>query len=143
MMKANTRYTVEIGQPVIRLIEVDSLEDARALLRACATHHTFLPAMCERDSGEPMDNEWLRDRPIPDEEVHSHFRERVGYWQAALELDDPESHLGAAVIAGLNSYHDLMMDNPLAGEPGRFTSVVAEAARDWADEFYGTNYQLH
>ena len=78
-MKANTRYTVEIGQPVTRLIEVDSLEDARALLRACATHHTFLPAMCERDSGEPMDNEWLRYRPIPDEDVHSHFRERVGY----------------------------------------------------------------
>ena len=41
MMKANTRYTVEIGQPVIRLIEVDSLEDVRALLRACATHHTL------------------------------------------------------------------------------------------------------
>ena len=141
-MKATTRYVVEIGQPVTRLVEVDSLEDARALLWACAKHHTFLPAMCERDNGEPLDNEGMRDRPLPDADDDSPFQERIGYWQAALELDDPESHLGAAVIAGLNSYHSLMMDNPLAGEPHRFTSVVAEAARDWADECYGTNYQL-
>jgi hypothetical protein len=128
----NTRYYVEIGLPVDCVVEVHSLVDAKALLWACAKRETFLPAMCERDDGEPLTNEHLRDRPLPDPHRYSQFRERIGYWEAALELDDPEDQLGSAVIAALNSYSPLMMDNPLADEPQRFSSIVAEAARDWA-----------
>ena len=65
------------------LIEVDTLEDARALLWACAKHHTFLPAMCELDTGKPLDNEGMRDRRLPDDDPH--FRERIGYWQAVTD----------------------------------------------------------
>ena len=145
----NTRYYVEIGQPVSRVIEVRSLADALALLwrspgvasredGACARHRPFLPALCEWDEGELLINEGLRGRPLPGPGQYAHFREGVGYWEAALELDDPESQLGSAVIAALNCYQTVMMDNPLAGEPERFSSIVAETARDWAGECQGT-----
>jgi len=130
----NTRYYVEIGQPVSRVIDVRSLADARALLWACAKHHTFLPANCERDDGEPLTNEDLRERPLPDPDRYAHFRERIGYWEAALELDDPEDQLAAAVHAALSVFRPLMDENPVSDDPRRFTSLVAEAAEEWAME---------
>ncbi|NNC89940.1 MAG: hypothetical protein HKN82_15895 [Akkermansiaceae bacterium] len=129
----NTRYYVEIGQPVDRIVELHSPADVHALLWACARHRPFLTAFCERDDREALSNEGLRGRPLPGPGQYDHFRERVGYWEAALDFDDAEDRLGSAVIAALNSYSSLMLENPLAGKPDRFTSIVEEAARHWAD----------
>ena len=64
--------------------------------------------------------------------------ERIGYWETALELDDPEILLGAAVTSALNSFHDLMGDNPLAADPQKFVAAITQAAREWAEECFTT-----
>ena len=49
----------------------------------------------------------------------------------------------AAVHAALSIYRHLMDDNPLSGDPRQFTSVVAEAAAEWAvGEKAESNYQI-
>ncbi len=49
----------------------------------------------------------------------------------------------AAVHAALSVYRHLMDDNPLSGDGRRFTSVVSEAAAEWAvGEKVEASYQL-
>jgi hypothetical protein len=66
------------------------------------------------------------------------LHERIGYWETALELDDPEILLEAAVTSALNSFHDLMKDNPLAADPQKFVATITQAAREWAEECSNT-----
>ena len=80
---------------------------------------------------------------LPDPARFNSLRERIGYWQSVLALDEPEDQLTAAVHAALSVYRHLMDDNPLSGDGHRFTSVVAEAAADWAvGEKAESNYQI-
>lgn len=85
----------------------------------------------------------MRDIILPDPARFNSLRERIGYWQSVLALDEPEDQLTAAVHAALSVYRHLMDDNPLREDGRRFTSVVAEAAADWAGEQNTTpNYQV-
>lgn len=65
---------------------------------------------------------------------------RIGYWESSLELDDPQILLEAAVISALNSFHDLMADNPLAADPKKFVTTITQAAREWAEECFNSNH---
>ena len=66
--------------------------------------------------------------------------ERIGYWETALELDDPEILLEAAVTSALNTFHDLMGNNPLAADPQKFVATITQAAREWAEECFNSNH---
>jgi hypothetical protein len=43
------------------------------------------------------------------------------------------------VISALNSFHDLMADNPLAADPKKFVTTITQAAREWAEECFNSN----
>jgi hypothetical protein len=134
-MKTNTRPLVRIGEPVNRTFEPAHEIDAHALLWASAKGRDFIPAIA-RIGRKHYQNGPLRDTPLPDAGKFPVLRERIGYWETALELDDPEILLGAAVISALNSFHDLMGDNPLAADPARFIAAITGAAREWAEECF-------
>ena len=136
-MKTNTRPLVRIGEPVNRTFEPAHEIDAHALLWASAKGRDFIPAIA-KIGRKHYQNGPLRDAPLPDAGKFPVLRERIGYWETALELDDPEILLGAAVISALNSYHDLMAENPLAADPGKFIAAVTQAAREWAEECFNT-----
>ena len=104
--------------------------DGHALLWACAKASPFLPATYH-GRGQPVSNHSLQDAILPDPDRFNSLRERIGYWQSALELEEPEDQLTAAVHAALSVYRHLMDDNPLSRNR-RFTSIVAEAAAEWA-----------
>ena len=55
-------------------------------------------------------------------------------------LDDPQILLEAAVTSALNSFHDLMGDNPLAADPQKFVATITQAAREWAEECFNSNH---
>jgi hypothetical protein len=42
------------------------------------------------------------------------------------------------VTSALNSFHDLMGDNPLAADPQKFVATITQAAREWAEECFNT-----
>ena len=134
-MKTTTRPVVQIGEPVNRTFNPAHEIDAHALLWASAKGRDFIPAIATIGR-KSYQNGPLRNTPLPDARKYAVLRERIGYWETALELDDPEILLGAAVIAALNGYLDLMMANPTAADPARFVAAVTEAAREWADECF-------
>ena len=123
--------TVILGTKPARTITVHERMDGYALLWACAKAKPFIPATYH-GRGQPITNRHMRDIMLPDPARFNSLRERIGYWQSVLALDEPEDQLTAAVHAALSVYRHLMDDNPLSGDGRRFTSVVAEAAADWA-----------
>ena len=134
--------TVRIGTKPARTITVHERMDGYALLWACAKAKPFTPATYH-GRGQPITNRHMRDIMLPDPARFNSLRERIGYWQSVLALDEPEDQLTAAVRAALSVYRHLMDDNPLSGDSRRFTSVVAEAAADWAGEQNATpSYQI-
>lgn len=133
---------VEIGRNRARKIKVHERMDGFALLWACSKAKPFIPATYH-GRGQPISNHHMRDTPLPDPASFNNLRERIGYWQSVLALDEPEDQLTAAVHAALSVYRHLMDDNPLSGDTHRFTSVVAEAAADWAvGQKVESNYQI-
>jgi len=126
-----TTETVTIHTKPARTIRVHERMDGHALLWACAKASPFLPATYH-GRGQPVSNHSLRDSILPDPARFHSLRERIGYWQAVLELDEPEDQLTAAVHAALSVYRHLMDDNPLSRDGRQFTSIVAEAAAEWA-----------
>ncbi len=134
-MKTMTKPLVRIGNPVNRTFEPAREIDAHALLWASAKGRHFIPAIatigCKSYQNGP-----LRQEPLPDAHKYPVLRERIGYWETVLKLDDPEILLGSAVTSALNSFHDLMGDNPLAADPQKFIATVTEAAREWAEEYF-------
>jgi hypothetical protein len=134
-MKTKTRYLVRIGEPVNRTFEPAREIDAHALLWASAKGRNFIPAIATIGR-KSYQNGPLRDTPLPDARKFPVLRERIGYWETALEIDDPEILLEAAVISALNSFHDLMERNPLAADPARFVATITQAAREWAEECF-------
>ena len=127
---------VLIGSPPLRSIPIHDRMDGYALLWACAKAQEFIPARLVTAAPQPHRNDSLRDQPLPDPTRFNSLRERIGYWQTALQLDDPEIQLGAAVCAALNSYFHLIRQNHLAAQPKEFIRVIAESAREWAEECF-------
>lgn len=125
--------TVRIGTKPARTITVHERMDGYALLWACAKAKPFIPATYH-GRGQPVTTRHMRDIMLPDPARFNSLRERIGYWQSVLALDEPEDQLTAAVHAALSVYRHLMDDNPLSADGRRFTCVVAEAAADWAGE---------
>jgi hypothetical protein len=138
-MKTNTRNLVQIGDPVNRTFHPAFEIDAHALLWASAKGRDFIPAIATIGR-KSYQNGPLRQEPLPDARKYPVLRERIGYWETALELDDPEILLGAAVTSALNSFHDLMGDNPLAADPQKFVAAITEAAREWAEECFNSSH---
>jgi hypothetical protein len=136
-MNTTTRYQVHLGEPVNRTFQPAFEVDAHALLWASAKGRDFIPAIATIGR-KSYQNAPLREMPLPDARKYPVLRERIGYWETALELDDPEILLGAAVVSALNSFHDLMGDNPLTADPDKFVATVTEAAREWAEECFNT-----
>jgi hypothetical protein len=135
MMK---RHHVQIGAPVNRTFHPTYEIDAHALLWACAKGRDFIPAIATIERKD-FQNGPLRESPLPDAQKFPVLRERIGYWEAALEHDDPEILLEAAVVSALNSFHDLLGDNPLAAEPDKFVATITQAAQAWAQECFTHN----
>lgn len=134
--------TVRIGTKPARTIKMHERMDGYALLWACAKAKPFIPATYH-GRGQPISNRHMRDIMLPDPAWFNSLRERIGYWQSMLALDEPEDQLTAAVHSALSVYRHLMDDNPLNGDPRQFTSVVAEAAADWAvGEKAESKYQI-
>lgn len=134
-MKTMTRPTVQIGDPVTRTIQPALEIDAHALLWASAKGREFVPAIATIGR-KSYQNGPLREEPLPDAEKFPVLRERIGYWETALELDDPRILLEAAVVSALNSFHDLLGGNPLAADPEKFVATITQAAREWAEECF-------
>jgi hypothetical protein len=42
------------------------------------------------------------------------------------------------VVSALNSFHDLLGDNPLAADPQQFVATITRAAGVWAEECFNT-----
>ena len=137
-MKTMTRPTVHLGEPVNRTIQPAFEIDAHALLWASAKGREFIPAIATIGR-KSYQNGPLREEPLPDARKFPVLIERIGYWETALELDDPEILLGAAVTSALNSFHDVMGDNPLAADPAKFVAAITQAAREWAEECFTTD----
>ena len=134
-MKTMTRPTVQLGEPVNRTIHPAFEIDAHALLWASAKGREFVPAIATIGR-KSYQNGPLRQEPLPDARKFPVLIERIGYWETALELDDPEILLGAAVVSALNSFHDLLGGNPLAADPRKFVTTITQAAREWAEECF-------
>lgn len=130
MMK---RHHVQIGEPVNRTFQPACEIDAHALLWASAKGREFVPASATIGR-KSYQNAPLRHQPLPDARQFPVLHERIGYWETALELDDPHILLEAAVISALNSFRDLMAANPLMAEPPQFVATITRAAREWAQE---------
>jgi hypothetical protein len=135
MKTMTTRYQVQLGEPVNRTFQPAFEIDAHALLWACAKGRDFIPAIATIGR-KSYQNGPLRQEPLPDAHKFPVLRERIGYWETALEIDDPEILLEAAVVSALNSFHDLMGDNPLAADPQKFVTTITQAAREWAEECF-------
>ena len=127
---------VLIGSPPIRHITVHDRMDGYAILWACAKAREFIPARLVTSAPQPHCNDHMRGQPLPDSKRFNSLRERIGYWEGVLELDDPEVQLGAAVCAALNTYLHLIGDNHLATKPKEFIRVITESAREWAEECF-------
>jgi hypothetical protein len=127
---------VIIGCPSIRHIHIHDRMDGYAILWACAKARQFMPAKLVTTAPQPHCNQHLRDQPLPDPKRFNSLRERIGYWESVLELDDPEVQLGAAVCAAFNTYFHLMGENHLATKPKEFIRVITESAREWAEECF-------
>ena len=138
-MKTMTQPVVQIGDPVNRTFHPAFEIDAHALLWASAKGHDFIPAIATIGR-KSYQNGPLRHEPLPDAHKYPVLRERIGYWETALELDDPQILLEAAVISALNSFHDLMADNDLASDPEKFVATITQAAREWAEECFNSNH---
>lgn len=132
-MRTKTKPVVHLGDPVIRTFHPAFEIDAHALLWASAKGRNFIPAIATIGR-KSYQNGPLREEPMPDARKYPVLIERIGYWETVLELDDPETLLGAAVVSALNSFHDLLGDNPLATDPGKFVATITQAAREWAEE---------
>jgi hypothetical protein len=111
--------------------------DAHALLWASAKGREFVPAIATI-RGKHFQNGPLRKKPLPDARKFPVLIERIGYWETALELDDPEILLEAAVTSALNTFLDLMKGNPLAADPQKFVTAIAQAACECAQECLST-----
>jgi len=127
---------VIIGAPSIRHIPIHDRMDGYAILWACAKARAFIPAKLVTAAPQPHSNDHMRDQPLPDPKRFNSLRERIGYWETVLELDDPEIQLGAAVCAALNTYLHLIGENPLATTPKEFIRVITESACEWAEECF-------
>jgi hypothetical protein len=127
---------VIIGAPSIRHIPIHDRMDGYAILWACAKARQFMPAKLVTAAPQPHYNQHMRDQALPDQKRFNSLRERIGYWESVLELDDPEVQLGAAVCAAFNTYFHLMGENPLATKPKEFIGVITESAREWAEECF-------
>lgn len=129
---------VDLGAPVNRSFDVVHEIDAHALLWASAKGREFIPAIpaIATIGRKGYQNGPLRTTPLPDAGKYPLLRERICYWETVLEIEDEEVVLGAAVIAALNGYLDLMMKNRTAADPKRFVTTVTEAAREWAVECF-------
>ena len=127
---------VLIGSPPLRHIPIHDRMDGYAILWACAKAREFIPARLVTAAPQAHSNEHMRDQALPDPKRFNSLRERIGYWEAVLELDEPEIQLGAAVCAALNTYLHLIGENPLATTPKEFIRVITESAREWAEECF-------
>ncbi len=127
---------VLIGSPPIRHIPIHDRMDGYAILWACAKAREFIPARLVTSTPQPHCNDHMRGQPLPDSKRFNSLRERIGYWESVLELDDPEVQLGAAVCAALNTYLHLIGDNHLATKPKEFIRVITDSAREWAEECF-------
>lgn len=134
-MKTMTKPVVQIGDPVNRTFHPAFEIDAHALLWASAKRRDFIPAIATIGR-KSYQNGPLRQEPMPDARKFPVLIERIGYWETALELDDPQILLEAAVTSALNSFHDLMSDNPLAADPQKFVATITQAACEWAQECF-------
>jgi hypothetical protein len=128
---------VDLGAPVNRSFQTLHEIDAHALLWASAKGREFIPAIATI-RGKHFQNGPLRQEPLPDARKYPVLRERIGYWETALELDDPQILLEAAVTSALNSFHAILADSPLAADPRMFVSTLTQAAREWAEECFTT-----
>jgi hypothetical protein len=126
---------VQVGAPVNRSFHPALEIDAHALLWASAKGRDFIPATATIGR-KAYQNAPLRREPLPDARKYPVLIERIGYWETVLELDDPQVVLGAAVVAALNSFHDLLGASPLAADPARFITAITESAREWAEECF-------
>jgi hypothetical protein len=138
-MKTMTKPVVQIGDPVNRTFHPALEIDAHALLWASAKGRDFIPATATIGR-KSYQNGPLRQEPLPDARKYPVLRERIGYWETALELDDPQILLEAAVTSALNSFHDLMAGNDLAADPAMFVATITQAAREWAEECFNSNH---
>ncbi len=127
---------VLIGSPPVRHIQIQDRMDGYAILWACAKAPEFVEAQLITGAPQPRHNKHMRDQPLPDPRRFPTLRERIGYWETVLELDDPEVQLGAAVCAALNSYFHLIAESHLAAQPKEFVRVITESAREWAEECF-------
>jgi hypothetical protein len=137
-MNMTKRYHVQIGDPVNRTFHPTYEIDAHALLWATAKGRDFIPAIATIGR-KHFQNGPLRDQPLPDAQKFPVLRERIGYWEAAIEHDDPEILVEAAVVSALNSFHDLLGDSPLAADPDKFVTTITQAAQAWAQEYFTHN----
>jgi hypothetical protein len=138
-MKTMKRPTVHLGDPVNRTIHPAHEIDAHALMWASAKRRDFIPAIATIGP-KSYQNGPLRQEPLPDACKFPVLHERIGYWETALEIDDPEILLGAAVLSALNSFHDLLGGNDLAADPTKFVTTITQAAREWAEECINSNH---
>jgi hypothetical protein len=138
-MKTMKRPTVHLGEPVNRTIQPAHEIDAHALLWASAKGRHFIPAVATIGR-KHYQNAPLRECPLPDACKYPVLRERIGYWETAIEIDDPATLLEAAVVSALNTFLDVIGGNELAADPAKFVATITQAAREWAEEcFNSTN----
>ena len=138
-MKTMTQPVVQIGDPVNRTFHPAFEIDAHALLWASAKGRDFIPAIATIGR-KSYQNGPLRQEPLPDARKYPVLIERIGYWETALELDDPQILLEAAVTSALNSFHDLIAGNDLASDPQKFVATITQAACEWAQECFNSNH---
>ncbi|MGA0846274.1 MAG: hypothetical protein ACO3RV_06995 [Luteolibacter sp.] len=134
-MTPKQRCRVQLGAPVNRTFHPSYAIDAHALLWASAKGREFIPAHATIE-GEQFQNGPLRKEPLPDAHKFPVLRERIGYWETVIEIDDPQILLESAVMAALNSFHELMGENPLAEDPETFVTTITQAAREWAEDCF-------
>jgi len=127
---------VLIGSPAVRLIAIHDRMDGYAILWARAKAQEFIPARLVTGAPQPTSNNHMREQPLPDPKRFNSLRERIGYWETVLELNDLEIQLGAAVCAALNSYLHLIQQNPAAAQPKEFIRIITESAREWAEDCF-------
>jgi len=138
-MKTIPKPLVQLGAPVNRTIRPAFDIDAHALMWASAKGRNFIPAIATIGR-KSYQNDPLRHEPLPDARKYPVLHERIGYWETALELDDPQILLEAAVVSALNSFHDLIADNDLATDPDKFVTTITQAAREWAQECFNPTH---
>lgn len=79
---------------------------------------------------------WITNKMMKTARPPSYLQEKIDYWAAIHFADDPEQQLEQIIVALLNSGYDQIIKNDLNLSPKEFISVIANTAKEWAEDCY-------